>query len=192
MREEVQPEEELRAPPVHQQVLPGCVCGGGQWGPGGHWCSVWMRLQQQRKCTAACLCVESASECGQHSCQELCAHSGHCPPAWLLSSIGSPCACRARNDPPPTPCGTPLPACEAPCQKAQPCGHPAAHPCHSWELPSLHCACSQGLRGGHVWSAGVCLVGPRNQCSQMCARMRQCQQHICQEDVPLRTLRRPA
>lgn len=132
--------------------------------------------QEVHRCLLVC---GKRLQCGQHSCQELC-HSGHCPPCMAALFNELSCACGKTIIAPPNPCGTPLPACEAPCQKPQPCGHAASHPCHFGNCPPCTVPAAKACVGGHVVLRGVPCGSKEIKCSQLCARMRQCQQHVCQ------------
>lgn len=77
--------------------------------------------------------------CGVHKCKHKC-HTGNCQPCKTLLFDEWQCTCGKTTVEPPIVCGTRMPSCHHPCIKAQACGHPAQHSCHSELEPCPPCS----------------------------------------------------
>ncbi|XP_063241650.1 protein shuttle craft [Bacillus rossius redtenbacheri] len=116
---------------------------------GKHRCNQLCCIDLDHVCPLVCNHLLS---CGQHRCEEPC-HRGHCKPCWRSSFEELYCECGASVLYPPVPCGTRPPACDRPCPRDHPCGHPPLHTCHSQQacppctvLTHKHCYGKHELR----------------------------------------------
>ncbi|KAF8872738.1 hypothetical protein BD779DRAFT_1613762 [Infundibulicybe gibba] len=124
---------------------------------------------------------------GLHEC-DLCEerdHKGPCPPCLRSSFEELICACGQTVLEPPVPCGTRI-ACNYPCQREPPCGHPRTpHTCHGDDLPcppcpsltTRPCACGKKTVGNVKCS----LTADKISCGSACGKLLACGFHHCEK-----------
>ncbi|KAH6651091.1 hypothetical protein F5144DRAFT_617760 [Chaetomium tenue] len=128
-------------------------------------------------------------DCGHHLCSKPC-HSqdeaaAHCP---LSPDVVTHCSCgktslASMSVQPRQSCQDPIPHCNKPCNKAQPCGHLCLGECHTGpcapctQIADIPCRC------GRVTTKSLCHQGniSHPQCFRICKAQLNCGRHECGE-----------
>ncbi|OLY84460.1 FKBP12-associated protein 1-like protein [Smittium mucronatum] len=122
--------------------------------------------------------------CGVHECEDLC-HAGQCRPCQYTSDCSISCPCGMTRLGPPLLCGSALPKCHFPCNKARECGHfdSTYHDCHpeGTSCPpcpfyvSKVCQCDKKILMSNIPCSRVNVF-----CGQICGKLLDCGSHYCE------------
>ncbi|KAG7303000.1 hypothetical protein JYU34_013008 [Plutella xylostella] len=142
---------------------------------GRHRCRLLCCALESHRCQLPC---GRSLTCQQHRCEQTC-HTGHCAPCPRLGFTELRCECGAQVLLPPVACGTPPPACTAPCRRARPCGHPPHHSCHAGDCPPCVVFTTKPCYGAHEERKTIPCSQDEFSCGLPCGKPLPCGKHTC-------------
>ncbi|XP_034830503.1 protein shuttle craft-like [Maniola hyperantus] len=161
-------------PEMHNNVLCQRKCNK-KLSCGRHRCRTVCCDAQSHRCAVVC---GRTLSCQLHRCEEFC-HTGHCAPCPRVSFDELHCECGAEVIMPPVRCGTKPPACNSPCRRERPCGHPPHHSCHSGDCPPCVVLTTKSCYGRHEERKTIPCSQEEFSCGLPCGKPLPCGKHSC-------------